>query len=143
MFLSLHPPPHRQALQALEQGHLSPAQFFQWDIQFQIRQALEQGVQGDLAFQPCQRRAKAVMHAFAKCQVRVGLALQVEPGRFWKTGFIAVGRTRHGDDQVSSAERLAGQLAHLAPPSVSGGARPANRSAAVLRRRRTSALNPV
>ncbi len=78
--------PDRERLQAADQAGVAPAQPRRRDRQGQVGEAGQQRADGDLALQPGERRAEAVVDAMAEGEVPAGVPAQVQPVRVRRTG---------------------------------------------------------
>src|SRR5713226_8677282 len=84
---------HRQSGQAPQTKVFSPGDWT--GIEAQIWHSTQHRLEGDLAFDACQWRAKAEVAAPCKGDMPVILAANIEPIRIRETLWIAVRRTHH------------------------------------------------
>ena len=76
--------------QAAKDRHRAPDKFAFWHCQAQIGQAVQQGVQRDLALQPGEGRSQAVVCTVAKGQMALRATLKVELLRLSEVLGVAV-----------------------------------------------------
>src|SRR5687767_2841643 len=104
-----------EAGQAVDQRRLPPAEGRGVAGEGEVREAVEQGAEGDLPLEPGQRGAKAVVYAVAEGEVAARVARDVQPRRVAITIGIAVGRDQRdqydlplGDGGAADLDPLCG-----------------------------------
>src|SRR5262245_9336108 len=72
-----------------------------------VRQSAEQAVDGDLPFEPGERRSEAKVCPESERQVPVWFACEIECVRVLKLCLVPVGRGDHGEDERTPRDHLA------------------------------------